>query len=29
MSKEVAKKDIGTRFWVEFVGKVGTQLGKT
>ena len=29
LSKEVAEKNIWTRFWVEFVGRVGTQPGKT
>ena len=29
LRKGVAKKDIHTRFWVEFVGSVGTQPWKT
>ena len=29
LSKGVAEKDTRTRFGVEFVGRVGTQLGKT
>ena len=29
LSKELAKKDKHTRFGVEFVGRVGTQHGKT
>ena len=28
MSKGVAEKDTRSRFRVEFVGRVGTQLGK-
>ena len=29
LSTGVAEKDMRTRFGVEFVGRVGTQLGKT
>ena len=29
LSKEVAEKDMQTRFGVEFMGRVGTQPGKT
>ena len=29
LSEGVTEKDIRTVFWIEFVGRIGTQLGKT